>query len=54
LESLHAQLIKQGISQRERLIILNENAIMQMRSLSGNPSVAMLEEKNKRTGGIEQ
>jgi len=37
LESLNAELIRQGLSQSQRLIRLNEIAIIQMKSLSKNP-----------------
>ncbi|MFH1545976.1 MAG: KilA-N domain-containing protein [Patescibacteria group bacterium] len=39
LESLNAELIRQGITQPQRLKRLNEIAIIQMRSLLGNPTV---------------
>ncbi|WP_425808218.1 KilA-N domain-containing protein [Desulfitobacterium sp. Sab5] len=42
LESLNAEFIKQGLSQRERLIKLNTIAIEQLRSLLDNPSVKKL------------
>ncbi len=42
LESLNAVLIRQGLSQKERLVQLNEVAIVQMRSLATNPSMAKL------------
>ena len=43
LESLNAEFIKQGLPQKERLLMLNEIAIGQFRSLVGNPSVKQLE-----------
>jgi len=43
LESLNAELIRRGLSQKERLITLNEIAIIQMKSLLDNPSVKKLE-----------
>lgn len=45
LESLNAEYIRQGISPNERLMKLNEAAINQMKSLSGNFSVNRLESK---------
>ena len=39
LESINAELIRQGVSQEERLIKLNEIAIIQSKSLIGNSSV---------------
>ncbi len=42
LEGINAELIRQGLSQSERLIKLNEIAIIQMRSLLDNPSVKKL------------
>lgn len=42
LESLNAVFIRQGLSQKERLIQLNEVAIVQMRSLIGNPTIKKL------------
>jgi len=45
LESLNAEFIKVGLSQRERLQKLNEIAIYQMKSLLGNPSIKKLEER---------
>jgi hypothetical protein len=39
LESLNAELIRQGINQSERLNRLNEIAIIQMKSLLGNRSL---------------
>lgn len=42
LESLNAELIREEIPQSERLMKLNEIAIIQMRSLVGNPSLKKL------------
>jgi len=42
MESMNAELIKQGLSQSNRLIVLNKMAIEQMTSVLGNPSVNML------------
>lgn len=42
LEGINAELIRQGLSQSERLIQLNEIAIIQMQSLLGNPEIKKL------------
>jgi hypothetical protein len=42
LESLNAEFIKMGLSQKERLLKLNEIAISQMKSLQSNNSVKKL------------
>jgi len=42
LETLNAEFIRNGLSQRERLIRLNEIAVIQMRSLLGNVSIKKL------------
>lgn len=42
LESLNAEFIKMGMSQKERLLKLNETAIVQMKSLLANPTVKKL------------
>lgn len=42
LESLNAEFIKMGISQKERLLKLNETAIVQMKSLLTNNTVKKL------------
>ena len=41
MESINALLIRQGLPQGERLIQLNSTAITQMRSLIGNPRIAL-------------
>lgn len=51
LENLNAEYIKAEISQKERLLKLNESAISQMKSLAGNPSIKKLENKKLSTGG---
>ena len=43
LENINAQLIKSGISQKERLIILNETAKTQIKILANNKSIMELE-----------
>jgi len=48
LESFNAEFIKKDLPQNERLAMLNEIAITQMKSLIGNPSVKKLEEGNKK------
>jgi hypothetical protein len=42
LEGINAELIRQGMSQSERLLQLNEIAITQMQSLLGNPAIKKL------------
>jgi len=42
LESMNAELIKQGVSQNQRLIVLNKMAIEQMTSLLGSSSLKKL------------
>ena len=42
LESLNAEFIKMGMSQKERLVKLNETAIVQMKSLQANNTVKKL------------
>ena len=42
LESLNAVLIQKALPQNERLALLNETAIIQMKSLSGNESIKKL------------
>ncbi len=43
LEGINAELIKQKISQSERLVFLNQTAISQMKSLVGNATIKKLE-----------
>lgn len=42
LEGINAELIKQKISQSDRLVFLNQTAISQMKSLIGNPTIKKL------------
>ena len=42
LEGMNAELIRQGLSQPQRLLQLNQIAIIQMQSLLGNSSVEKL------------
>ena len=42
LESMNAELIKQGITQNERLVVLNKMAIEQMNSILGNSAIKKL------------
>lgn len=42
IETLNAEFIRQGLTQAERLRQLNEIAIIQMKSLLGNPSIKKL------------
>lgn len=46
LENLNAEFIRAGLSQKERLIKLNESAISQIKSLVGNASIKKLENIN--------
>jgi hypothetical protein len=46
LEAANAELVRQGLAQPERLLKLNEIAIIQMQSLLGNVSVKKLLENN--------
>ncbi len=48
LESINALLIGQDKSQRERLILLNQTAITQMKSLAGNLHIKRLEDKTDK------
>lgn len=48
LESFNAEFIKKGLLQQERLELLNNIAITQMRSLIDSPSVKKLEEGEKK------
>ena len=43
MESMNAELIKQNISQQQRLVILNKMAVDQMKSLINNSSIKKLE-----------
>jgi len=43
LENINAEYIRKGILQGERLLMLNENAIFQMKSLLGNNGIKRLE-----------
>ena len=47
LENINAQLIKSGLSQKERLIILNETAKTQIKILTNNKSIKELENLEK-------
>jgi hypothetical protein len=42
LESINALLVRQGLTQTDRLQKLNDCAIQQMRSLLANPSIKKL------------
>lgn len=48
LENLNAQFIKQGISQKERLLKLNEIAIEQLKAFENNASIKKLENLDKK------
>lgn len=45
LENLNAEYIRAGLSQKERLVKLNESAIVQMKSLANSPSIKKIENK---------
>ena len=45
LESINAELIHLGLSQRERLIKLNETAIRQIRILSDGPAIKLIKDR---------
>ncbi|KKP79983.1 MAG: DNA-binding protein [Candidatus Moranbacteria bacterium RIFOXYA12_FULL_35_19] len=47
LENLNAEFIRANLSQKERLIKLNESAISQMKSLAGNVGIKKLEKIEK-------
>jgi hypothetical protein len=42
MESMNAELIKRGVVQKERLVILNKMAIEQMTSILGNMTIKKL------------
>ena len=42
MESVNAELIKQGMLQADRLVVLNSMAISQMKSLINNPTIKKL------------
>lgn len=42
MESVNAELIKQGMLQADRLVALNNMAISQMKSLINNPTIKKL------------
>ncbi|MEK7616365.1 MAG: KilA-N domain-containing protein [Patescibacteria group bacterium] len=48
LEGINAELIKQGISQSQRLMQLNQIAISQMQSLLGSPTIKKLKDRNTK------
>ena len=48
LEAINAELIRQGLSQDERVIRLNEAAIAQMKSILSSPSRPSLPPSNKK------
>ena len=47
LESINGLLVSQGLSQHERLVQLNNVAIVQMKSLIGNSSILGLNQTDK-------
>ena len=48
LESINALLIRQGLIQGERLVLLNKTAITQLKSLIGNKQIKQLASGDKR------
>lgn len=42
MESVNAELIKQGMNQADRLVVLNSMAISQMKSLVNHPTIKKL------------
>lgn len=46
MESVNAELLKQGMSQSDRLVVLNSMAITQMKSLLNNPTIKKLGKEN--------
>lgn len=47
LESINALLIRNGLTQQDRLLQLNQTAIQQMKSLLRNPSLKQLKENTQ-------
>jgi hypothetical protein len=50
MESMNAELIKQRLSQNQRLTLLNRMAIEQMTSLVGNPAIKKLSKQESTNG----
>lgn len=48
MESMNAELIKQGLSQSQRLAVLNKMAIEQMTSLLGSSSIKKLQQRGEQ------
>ena len=48
LESMNAQLIREGLSRDERVAYLSEMAAEQLKALKDNPTLAKLNENNPR------
>ena len=46
IENLNATFIKQGLSQKERLILLNKEAIYQLKTFQNNKNIAKIENSN--------
>lgn len=53
LEIINSELIESGLSQSERLIRLNENAMRQVRVLANNRSIKNLEQMEKKINGSD-
>lgn len=45
LESIHSLLIRQGLATKDRLLLLNQTAIDQMRSLLSNSAIRQLKKQ---------
>ena len=45
LESIHSLLIRQGLAAKDRLLLLNQTAIDQMRSLLSNSAIRQLKKQ---------
>ena len=52
LESMNAELIKRGISRKERAAYLREMAVSQLSTLEGNPVIAKIEADEGITGKL--
>ena len=48
IENLNALFIKQGLSQKERLLKLNEEAIYQLKTFKDNKNIAQIEKLDKK------
>ena len=48
MESINAELIRQGLPQKERLLRLNESAKQMMRSLVGDERIKQLDQRDSK------